>query len=176
MNGTNSTHFNAILRKIFLLMVFFSGTLTVAMAQTPSCACKGAINVSVDDNCEAVITADQILASGSTCGGSTSGLLVTLMKTPTGGIMSTGYGDATLDPGQLYIGKTIYGKVSDANGLNSCWTTIKIEDKLKPRWVSLLPDTLVVTCPSLGLYVPRAYDNCHAPVVYQVSETIVVNE
>jgi len=176
MNGTNSTHFNAILRKIFLLMVFFSGTLTVAMAQTPSCACKGAINVSVDDNCEAVITADQILASGSTCGGSTSGLLVTLMKTPTGGIMSTGYGDATLDPGQLYIGKTIYGKVSDANGLNSCWTTIKIEDKLKPRWVSLLPDTLVVTCPSLGLYVPRAYDNCHAPVVYQVSETIVVND
>ncbi len=176
MNGANSTHFDTLIRKFFLFVVLLSGTFTAAMAQIPSCACKGAINVSVDLACEAAITADQLLANGATCGGNTSTLLVTLMKTPTGGIISSSNGVATLPDGQLYIGKTIYGKVTDASGLNSCWTSITIEDKIKPTWEDTDPVDVVVTCPAMASYAPVAFDNCHTPKVYIVNETITVND
>ena len=176
MNGANSTHFDTLIRKFFLFVVLLSGTFTAAMAQIPSCACKGAINVSVDLACEAAITADQLLANGATCGGNTSTLLVTLMKTPTGGIISSSNGVATLPDGQLYIGKTIYGKVTDASGLNSCWTSITIEDKIKPTWEDTDPVDVVVTCPAMSSYAPVAFDNCHTPKVYIVNETITVND
>jgi len=176
MNGANSTQFDTLLRKYFLFMVLLSGTFSAAMAQTPSCACKGAINVSVDLACEAAISAEQILANGATCGGSPTTLLVTLMKTPTGGVIATGNGIATLPDGQLYVGKTIYGKVTDPSGLNSCWTTIKIEDKIKPTWEDTDPVDVVITCPAMSSFTPVAIDNCHTPVVYIVSETIIVND
>ena len=175
MNESNSTRFSTLIRNFFLITVLFVGIMNSTMAQTPSCACKGAIQVSVDDNCEAVITAEQILANGSTCGGYSTAV-VTLMKTPTGGIIDSGTGEAELIDGQLYIGKTIYGKVATANGTNSCWTTINVEDKFKPTWESIEPDTCVVTCPSLGSFIPVAFDNCHTPRVFQVNEEIVVNE
>ncbi len=157
------------------MMVLTVGTMTTTMAQTPSCACKGSIQVSVDDNCEAVITAEMLLANGSTCGG-ISTAVVTLMKTPTGGIIDSGSGEAELIDGQLYIGKTIYAKVATVNGSNSCWTTINVEDKFRPSWESIEPDTCVVTCPSIGSFIPVAYDNCHTPRVFQVREDIVLNE
>mgnify|MGYP003592029216 CR=1 FL=1 len=175
MNESNSTRFSPLGKIFVLLTVLFVGSLTSAMAQTPSCACKGAIQVSVDESCEAIITADQILANGSTCGG-TSTAVVTLMKTPTGGIIDSGTGEAELIEGQLYIGKSIYAKVANAAGTNSCWTTINVEDKFKPTWESTEPDTCVVTCPSIGSFIPVAFDNCHTPRVYQVSEEIIPND
>lgn len=175
MNGVNSTRFNTIAGNFILLIVLLCGINHAMVAQTPSCACKGAIQVSVDQACEAVITADMILANGSTCGG-TSTAVVTLMKTPTGNIISSGTGQASLLEGQLYIGKTIYGKVSTANGSNSCWTTITVEDKQKPTWEDTDPLDLVVTCPAVGAFTPTAIDNCHTPRVYIVSEQIIVND
>ena len=145
------------------------------MAQTPSCACKGSIQVSVDNDCTAVVTADQLLANGSTCGGSSTAI-VTLMKTPTSGIIDSGTGEAELTDGHLYIGKTIYAKVATANGTNSCWTTVNVEDKFRPSWESDDIQNIVVTCPSLGSFFPSATDNCHAPKVFMVGETIVVND
>lgn len=175
MNESNSTRFSTFIRLCGLIFVLFVGTMTTTMAQTPSCACKGSIQVSVDDNCEAVISAEMLLANGSTCGG-TSTAVVTLMKTPTGGIIDSGSGEAELIDGQLYIGKTIYAKVATENGTNSCWATVKVEDKYKPRWEDDDAQNIVVTCPSVGMFVPRAIDNCHAPRVYLVNETIVVND
>jgi hypothetical protein len=175
MNESNSTRFSTFIKLLSLMIVLFVGTVTSTMAQTPSCACKGSIQVSVDNNCEAVITAEMLLANGSTCDG-TSNSDVTLMKTPTGGIIDTGTGEAELIDGQLYIGKTIYAKVATSNGSNSCWTTINVEDKFKPTWESLVPDTLVVTCPSVGSFIPTAFDNCHSPRVFMVSERIVTND
>jgi hypothetical protein len=175
MNESNSTRFSTLIKLFSLVLVLFVGTMTTTMAQTPSCACKGSIQVSVDDNCEAVISAEMLLANGSTCGG-ISAAEVTLMKTPTGGIIDSGTGQAELIDGQLYIGKTIYAKVATTNGSNSCWTTINVEDKFKPTWESTEPDTCVVTCPSIGSFIPVAFDNCHTPRVYQVAEEIVVNE
>jgi hypothetical protein len=176
MNGTNSTQFFTKIRMALLVMVLFTANLTQMGAQgVPSCACKGSIQVSLEENCQAVITTFDLLASPGTCGGFGS-RMITLMKTKTGGIIvGPTVGSVILNDGGLYVGKTIYGKVSDGSGQNSCWTEIKIEDKMKPRWASSDPDVCIVTCPSLGTFVPRAIDNCHTPRVYQVSENIVVN-
>lgn len=177
MNGTNSTKFFTIIRTALLMMVLFTANLTQMGAQvTPPCACKGSIQVSLDQNCQATITVPDLLTSPGTCGGA-GGRMITLMKSQTGGIIvGPTVFSVTLEDGGLYIGKTIYGKVADASGLNSCWTEIKIEDKIKPRWANNRPDTCVVTCPSLGTFTPRAIDNCHTPRTYQVSENIIVND
>jgi len=175
MFGTNSTQFHTLFRNSFLLMVFFVVSITASVAQTaPSCACKGSIQVSVDANCEALITAEAILASGSTCGG-TSTATVVLMKTPTGGVITQGVGSATLPDGVLYVGKTIYGKVIDgATGLNSCWTTIKVEDKLAP--VVECPDDLTLTCYQMATYCPEVTENCSHYTLNIIDETIQVND
>ncbi|MBL0102216.1 MAG: hypothetical protein IPP49_21070 [Saprospiraceae bacterium] len=99
-----------------------------------------------------MITADMLLANGSTCGGTTSAV-VTLMKTPTGGVIVTGTASVILDDALLLIGKTIYGKVATADGLNSCWTTILIEDKLAP--VVVCPEDVTLTCYQTATYCPE---------------------
>lgn len=175
MNEFNLTRFSSII-KLFSLVVGLSiVSMSSALAQIPSCACHGAIQLSVDDSCRAVVTASSLLADGSTCGG-LAGAQVILMKTPTGGIIASGIGEAVFNDAYLYIDKTIYGKVLNADGTNSCWTTIKVEDKMKPRWVSEKPDTIVTICPAVGSFIPEAYDNCHAPRVYQVSEEMIINK
>ncbi len=154
--------------------------MSTAQAQgIPSCACHGAIQLSVDDNCQAEVTPSNLLANATTCGGVADAYVI-LMKTPTGGIIAEGVsgvngGAASFDDAYLYINKTIYGKVMNADGTNTCWTTINVEDKMKPQWVSLTPDTIVTICPAVGSFVPEATDNCHAPRVYQVSEEVIVN-
>ena len=173
MFGTNSTHLSPMIRSFVLVMVFFAAAMNAAMAQIPSCACKGSIQVSVDGACEAVVTADAILASGSTCGGTTSATVV-LMKTPTGGVIAQGVGAATLTDGVLYIGKTIYGKVIDASGQNSCWTTIKVEDKLAPEIEC--PEDLTLTCYQMATYCPVVYENCSHYTLNVIEETITVND
>ncbi len=173
MNGTNSTQLNTLLRSFFLFIVFICGTLTTSMAQTPSCACKGALQVSVDQACDAEITADMLLANGSTCGGTTSAV-VTLMKTPTGGVIVTGTASVILDDAHLLIGKTIYGKVATADGLNSCWTTILIEDKLAP--VVVCPEDVTLTCYQTATYCPEVIENCSHYTLNIIEETIQVND
>ncbi len=172
MNETNSTRFSTIGRMLAFFMVFFIGTSTISSAQT-ACACKGAIQVSVDENCQADITTDMILANGSTCGGSSTAI-VTLMKTPTSGIIATGTGSALLENAYLYIGKKIYGKVTEGSGVNSCWTEIVIEDKLAPRIEC--PEDLTLTCYQLAAYCPVVVENCSHYTLNMIAETITVND
>ncbi len=175
MNGTNSTRSGTFFRLLWLVAVLLFGSDTDVTAQTGSCACKSAIQVSVDQVCEASISAAAILATGSTCGGAEAAL-VTLMKTPTGDIISQGTGAALFTDGHLYIGKAIYGKVTNAAGTNSCWTTITIEDKMAPYWESNQPIDIVLTCPSASSYAPTAYDNCEVPRRYISNEIITLND
>ncbi|MBK8055375.1 MAG: T9SS type A sorting domain-containing protein [Saprospiraceae bacterium] len=178
MNGTNSTLMNTLTRMALLVMVLFTVSLTQVMAQ-PSCACKGSIQVSVDADCQLRLVVRDVLAS--TAGSCDAGATITLMKTAQGDIipdLAPAIGVAEVD-GSLLIGKTIYAKVTTQpidGKVNSCWTTVYVEDKIKPSWANNRPDTCIVTCPSLGTFVPRAIDNCHTPRVYQVSESIVVND
>ncbi len=173
MNGTNSTQFSTWLRLMGLSFVLTLSTFNLATSQ--SCACKGTLNVSVDEECSATISAEQVLANGSTCGG-TSSAVVTLMRTPTTGVIATGTGSAFLDDARLFVGKTIYAKVATADGQNSCWSTILIEDKMKPRWENDTPDTVVISqCLPVPAFLPSALDNCKLADVFQVGEDIVVN-
>ena len=172
MNETNSTRFSTIGRMLAFFMVFFIGTSTISSAQS-ACACKGAIQVSVDSACQADITTDMILTNGSTCGGSTTAR-VTLMKTPTGNIIATGIGSALLEDAHLYIGKKIYGKVTEGTGVNSCWTEILIKDKLAP--VIECPDDLTLTCYQLAAYCPVVIENCSHYTLNMIGETITVND
>ncbi|MCE2789541.1 MAG: hypothetical protein LW630_06465 [Saprospiraceae bacterium] len=176
MNGTNSTRSGTIFHLLWMVVVLFFGSGTKGNAQTTgSCACKSAIQVSVDQVCEASISASAILATGATCGGAEEAL-VTLMKNPTGDIISQGTGAALLEEGHLYIGKTIYGKVTNAQGTNSCWTSIFIEDKMAPYWESNQPIDIVLTCPAASTYAPTAYDNCEVPRRFIANEIITLND
>lgn len=176
MNGTNSTQISTWTRLLGLVIVLSLSALGTATSQSVgSCACKGTLNVSVDEDCGAVITAEQVLANGSTCGGYENAV-VTLMSTPTSGIISTGIGFAILDDARLMVGKTIYSKIETADGRNSCWSTILIEDKMKPFWESAEPDTVVISqCTPLPSFLPTALDNCKLASVYQVGEDVEVN-
>lgn len=172
MNETNSTRFSTIGRMLAFFMVFFIGTSTISSAQS-ACACKGAIQVSVNDVCQADITTDMILTNGTTCGGSATAV-VTLMKTPTGNVIATGTGSALLQDAHLYIGKKIYGKVTEGTGVNSCWTEIYIEDKLAP--VIECPDDLTLNCYQLAAYCPVVIENCSHYTLNMIAETITVND
>lgn len=174
MNESNSTRFSSILRLFSLVVALLTGAMTQVYAQ-PACACHGTIQLSVDDQCEADVTVDMLITNSTNNCDYGPGSIVTLMTSPTSGIISSGLGSARLTNGFIWINKTIYGKVSTPDGRNSCWTIINVEDKMKPNWESTEPDTLVVTCPSMADFVPVALDNCHPPRVFQVSEEIILN-
>ena len=152
---------------ILFSMILFSFT---TWAQSQECACKGHIQVSLDSQCFANVTADMILANGSTCGGPTAST-VSLMTTPTGIPFSSGVGSAPLI-GYAWIGKTIYAKVTSPSG-NSCWGTILVEDKLPP--LIECPDDVTVTCFEMANFSPIVYENC-TPYTMQITyESITTN-
>jgi hypothetical protein len=172
MRRTNSTLTLSFYKGLAVLLLSFFSVLNSASAQA-QCACKGHINVSVGANCSATLTAAEMLADGSSCAGASS--VVSIMKTPTGGVLATGTGSATLVDATLYLGKTLYGKVSDGtpNG-NSCWGTIKIEDKLAPTIDC--PGDVTMTCYQLASFAPVVTENCSHYRVNLVNETVKVND
>jgi hypothetical protein len=172
MNEFNSTRFFLLARVFMLFLVFSLANLTQASAQ--ECTCKGTLQVSLDSNCEALIRAIDLLASSSTCG---TGWEVTLMKSATGGIIAGPALDQVILPdGVLYVGKSIYAKVTNTTTKNSCWTLLNIEDKLKPYFDPLCSKDTILTCPQMASYVPTALDNCGAATAFLVSESILVND
>lgn len=156
---------------IMLLSVILFSFSTTAWSQSQGeCACKGHIQVSLDSDCYADVTADMVLANGSTCG-QPSAPTVSLMSTPTGNPFSSGVGSAPLY-GTSWIGKTIYAKVTSVSG-NSCWGTILVEDKLPP--VIECPRDLTVTCFEMANFEPVIFENCTPYTVKLTNETITTN-
>lgn len=168
MMETKLTRFSKKWIMLFSIILFSFGTTSRVNAQ--ECACKGHIQVSLDSDCFANVTADMILANGSTCGG-TSTAIVSLMTTPTGNPFSTGLGMAPLS-GPSWIGKTIYAKVTSPSG-NSCWSTILVEDKLPP--VIDCPGDVTVTCYEMANFAPVVDENCTPYVVNITYESVTTN-
>ena len=86
-------------------------------------SCNDNVQVSLDENCEALIGADDILEGGPY--GCYDDYIVEV------------YQNGKLIPGsplvgETYIGQTLTVKVIDPDTGNSCWGTITIEDKLPP--------------------------------------------
>src|SRR6056297_1790099 len=98
-----------------------------------SLACNDHVNVSVDDNCEAIINADMILEGGPySCYRDYIVQLATDMDF-NNIIASSEVGDEGAVVGSAQVGNTYFVRVIDPSTGNSCWGTVTIEDKFIPE-------------------------------------------
>jgi Cohesin domain/Secretion system C-terminal sorting domain/HYR domain/Dockerin type I domain len=140
-----------------LLTVWYSGL----QAQCPL-ACNNLVQVSMDENCIVEITPDMMLEGQGT--GSACNYTVVVLGTngqplaaPTGINPSTGLayvGNQWITCAN--IGQTLTVRVR--LGANSCWGTIKIEDKLPPV-VSCFPNVTVGCYEDLSTYLTKSTSN-----------------
>lgn len=133
-----------------MTMLFAVSHLTNAQT-TCSLACNGSTQVSLDEYCNAMITADMILNDQTT-------------SCPSGNYVvtvSNDYGDVGNPVSGSYIGQNLYVKVTDTNSGNSCWGKITLEDKLGPIIESCPTAPIEVSCSDLNAYEgPIYYDPC----------------
>ncbi|MBK9256850.1 MAG: T9SS type A sorting domain-containing protein [Saprospiraceae bacterium] len=149
---------------VALLMLALGHQMSFAQA---ACACKQSVQISLNGNGVATVTAAMLLTDAATCPGA-SDLTVTVMLTPTGSPI-VGNPNVNCD----HIGKTLYGKVS--NGGNSCWSLLHVEDKIAP--VISCPSLFPVSCSEMENFTPGVTDNCGpAGVTLSViGEVVTVN-
>ncbi|MCK6693935.1 MAG: HYR domain-containing protein, partial [Thermoanaerobaculia bacterium] len=116
----------------------FSVTVLEYPNPISSLVCNDLVQVSVDQNCEAVVGADQVLEGGPY--GCYDDYIVQLDKTAPFG--NGPWVPAVLGPAD--VGKTYQVRVVDPeNNDNKCWGNIKVEDKLPPQLVCRPADTLL---------------------------------
>lgn len=159
---TNFTHISRFPQ--FLMILLLGVFIQVGAIAQDACTCKGAIQVSLDETGTATITKEMLLASPEACG-DVIDVYVELAAT---GAIIPGYDVIDCS----YVGQTLWGVVVREGG-NSCWTTITVEDKLKP--VIECPSLLTINCGDIDDYTPVYYDNCGEVTLDLVSETITVN-
>ncbi|MDQ3140744.1 MAG: T9SS type A sorting domain-containing protein [Bacteroidota bacterium] len=129
------------------LLLFSFATVQNLHAQSCPLACDDNVQVSVDEDCIALITPDMILEDpGVLCN------YIVVVYDNNGLPLP----DATVR--RRHIGKTL--NVSVFLGTNSCWGTIKVEDKLPPVVDCPLPDTVFCNDRNYLLEVPGVRDNC----------------
>ncbi len=163
-----------LLRSLTIVGVFSFLPSYTLFAQ--ALACQNAIQVSLDANCQAMVTPQSILINSYP---SYSGFTVTIPNLP----------NATV--GSAQIGQTIMVSVNETATGNSCWASVHVEDKQKPTIVCPLA-AANVSCainnlgvstsekvafnslPNNGLPIsnlnlfqqPAAFDNCNGITLY----------
>src|SRR5690606_35600063 len=101
-----------------------SVSATVSIVSTPTTvACNDAIQVSMDENCEALITPDMVLEGTYGCFDNYR----LELRTSSGGVVSNPIPS-------FYIGKTVIARVTHIPSGNSCWGEIHVEDKFAPSF------------------------------------------
>lgn len=129
------------------------------LAQCPL-ACNNLVQVSVDENCKAVITADMILEDpGPGC------TYVVVVY----GINGQPIPGATVT--SAHIGQTL--TVSVFLGSNSCWGAIFVEDKLPPVIECPRLDTVFCNQHNYALIPPVVTDNCSGVTRHVISDEIL---
>ncbi len=118
------------IRVICISIAAFFSVVTVSIAQTCTFACNDTVNISVDRDCQVVITPDMVL-EGSDPNCSTANITVFNASGASIGRLIT----------REYVGTTLRVRISDAT--NSCDAYIKVEDKLAPEIVCPPNDTLM---------------------------------
>lgn len=113
-----------------LLTIWYSGL----MAQACPLACNNLVQVSMDEDCRVTITPDMML-EGQGVAPSCNYVVEVL---GTNGLLLPSSPDVT----SANIGQTLTVRVR--LGANSCWGTIKIEDKLAPTLTC--PDPITISC------------------------------
>ncbi len=127
--------------------------------------CNNHINVSLDQNGEAIITPDMLLEGNyNTYAGFTV-------------VITTSWGAYLGDKVDCsHIGLQLTGKViNDCNG-NTCWGTLKVEDKKPPKW-QCPTDTLLVSCETEidSLPHPFVVDNCDDSLLVSLTGITIDN-
>lgn len=138
------------------------GILNVAVGNPDlAMACKGQIQVSLDGDCYVEITPAMVVAGNL----NPSAPYQIMLMDDKGQLMP---GNAiTAD----HAGKTVIAKMIEGCSGNSCWSTLKIEDKTPP--VMVCNDTVEVSCYKADTYPgPLAYDNCGGAVSIVVLDSI----
>ncbi len=171
MKKTNFTiHESFTSRLTTLLVLLFISFTGINLNAQCSLACNGTTNVSLDNNCEAVITPEMILNdNATTCPGGAFSVIIMEevdgVPIPTSP-MVTNY----------YVGQTLYVKIQDDVSLNSCWGEIVIEDKIAPT-VTCPVIAGPVFCQDTESLTAVATDNCDPnPSLILVNEVISVND
>ncbi|MBK9735167.1 MAG: T9SS type A sorting domain-containing protein [Saprospiraceae bacterium] len=161
MMETNFTQTRLLTRLLTVLLLSTFGTYS---SYAQSCACKESIQVSLDEDGIATVTASMLLADNATCPGAKT---VTVMLTPTGNpIMGSPNVNCS------HIGKTLYGKVTSGN--NSCWSKINVEDKIKPL-INCPTRIMQLTCTQMASFVPDYEDNCPGVTIATIGQDIITN-
>ncbi len=122
-----------------LVLVFISAQSSYAQSQA-GChfACNDTINVSVNRNCEATLTADMILEDAGDCDDFTI-VLKNSSNRQVGRLSETG--QYTLITRDL-VGQFLTAEVTLNGSRTNCWAYVKIEDKLPPEIVCPENDTI----------------------------------
>ncbi len=124
-----------------------------------SIACKGSINISLDGDCQVTITPEMLAASPLMVGGAYGVMLMD--------------GDGNIFPSDVvnesHVGMTLMAKLVEGCSGNSCWSSITVEDKLKPE---IFCQDITISCFDMLSYPgPLATDNCDGLV-----DVIIIGE
>lgn len=134
--------------------------VAIGQADFAAVACIGNFNVSLDGDCSVVVTPSMLVAGSLP---STSPYVVMLTD-----VHGNPIPNATLT--SEHLGTTVMAKLIEGCGGNSCWSFIKVEDKVAP--VSICRD-IILPCYKVDEYPgPFERDNCDGDVTnIIISET-----
>ncbi len=133
-------------------------TLSFQNTMDQAVICNARIQVSLDADCQAVLSPDLLLEGNNNC---TEGYTVEILS-------GTRAGTDTLD--HTYLGQTVSVMVTSPNG-NSCWGDVIVEDKLPP--ILTCRDTFVYCNQSFDpniLGFPTAADGCGGLVTFTYTD------
>ncbi len=135
-------------------------SVALGVADFSAIACIGSSNISLDGDCSVVVTPAMLVAGPLP---STSPYVVMLTD-----MHGNAIPNATLT--HEHVGTTVMAKLLEGCGGNSCWSSIKVEDKVAP--ISICRD-IILPCYKLDEYEgPFERDNCDGEVTnIIVSET-----
>lgn len=147
---------------MYIALLICGNSLNQLSAQC-SLACNGSTQVSLDSNCEALITAGMILQDTTSC--NMGSFLVTVRDEHENVIPTSPIATSDL------IGRVASVRVMDTNSGNSCWGFITVEDKLGPI-ASCPTGNVSLNCAVMNAYPgPEFIDNCDSLV-----ETVLLSE
>ncbi len=124
---------------------------------------SAAAEVAVNQNCEAVISANSLLQGTTTCAGPFD-LLATDML---GNVVASGTDLITI--GSAWLGTTLQVQITDQPSGNSCMSYVMLVDNLPPTFDACPNDTVVCTAPldPASIAAVAVSDNCDASLGIQ---------
>ena len=125
-----------------------SSIARIELDDEPVLVCNDLVNISMDDNCQVLITPEMVLEAARL----TNRLIISIKDAN---------GNPVPNPVTAqYVGQTLTVSVIDIVNGNSCWSTVRIEDKLPP--VIDCPEDYNISCANIWFTppVPSFYDAC----------------